>query len=385
MVIEAGTVWQTGIGATDADGDLSLLRIEEVPVPVSEDFSSGPTGAALLGTATVSAGRLVLTPAASYCEGTMLLPVGAGGFRVSFDLFIGGGSGADGFAFAYGALPGGSVTEHFVAADMLVVQFDTWANGADNGYDDEANTVEVWFGLQRFAKVSVPDLRTGGFVPVEIVVEPLADEQLVSVSRNGTVLVDRVAMPATAASSGLRFGFGARTGAAYDAHEIDNLEITGLFSEIHWAESGGLDAPIVPSAAAGERTLSLLAAGEGVRTVSLLARDATGFETGAQVRVAVVEPVMGPTDPDSNGDGIGDAASELAGLDPNETDHDGDGLTNEQERALGSDMFEADSDGDGANDGEDAWPLDPARWLPLDEDPSDTTPPTITLTEPTQP
>jgi endonuclease I len=69
------------------------------------------------------------------------------------------------------------------------------------------------------------------------------------------------------------------------------------------------------------------------------------------------------------------------GVDPI-TDPDGDGLTNAQEYALGTSPIRADTDGDGVADGEDAFPLDPTRWLPPATDPNDHTPPEITLLTP---
>jgi len=49
----------------------------------------------------------------------------------------------------------------------------------------------------------------------------------------------------------------------------------------------------------------------------------------------------------------------------------------------GSDPFIADTDGDGHADGADAFPIDPTRWQAPAPTPGDTTPPVITLAEPT--
>ncbi len=50
---------------------------------------------------------------------------------------------------------------------------------------------------------------------------------------------------------------------------------------------------------------------------------------------------------------------------------------------MGTDPFCADPDGDGVHDGLDAFPLDPMRSEHPTPNPSDATPPVITLTEPT--
>jgi hypothetical protein len=99
----------------------------------------------------------------------------------------------------------------------------------------------------------------------------------------------------------------------------------------------------------------------------------------------VLEMELGtdPTNPDTNGDGIPDGLSVDLGIDATNTDVDGDGLSNAKERELGTDPFRADTDGDGVNDGVDCFPLDPTRSMCPAPMPGDTTPPTITLTEPT--
>jgi hypothetical protein len=92
------------------------------------------------------------------------------------------------------------------------------------------------------------------------------------------------------------------------------------------------------------------------------------------------------TDPlraDTNGDGISDGAAVASGLSPTNPDMDGDTVLNGAEIAQGTDPFNADTDGDGYSDGADAFPLDPTRWQAPSGTPGDTTPPVITLTEPT--
>lgn len=88
------------------------------------------------------------------------------------------------------------------------------------------------------------------------------------------------------------------------------------------------------------------------------------------------------TDPhngDTNGDGLNDGASVAAGYDPTSNDVDGDSLTTAQEWAKGTNPFDPDTDRDGVPDNLDSLPLDPAVTSAT---PGDTTPPTITLTNP---
>jgi alpha-tubulin suppressor-like RCC1 family protein len=106
--------------------------------------------------------------------------------------------------------------------------------------------------------------------------------------------------------------------------------------------------------------------------------DGDGLTTGE-------EWVLGtdPLNPDTNGDGIPDGIAVRSGKSPTNLDMDGDGVTNAVERANGTDPFNPDTDGDGSGDGVDCFPLDPTRFECPEPTPGDTTPPVITLTEPT--
>jgi hypothetical protein len=92
------------------------------------------------------------------------------------------------------------------------------------------------------------------------------------------------------------------------------------------------------------------------------------------------------TDPegrDTNHDGIPDGVAEDTNLSPTVLDMDGDGVPNSVELAQGTDPFQSDTDQDGSPDGSDCFPADPTRSQCSVPDPNDHTPPTITLTEPT--
>lgn len=88
-----------------------------------------------------------------------------------------------------------------------------------------------------------------------------------------------------------------------------------------------------------------------------------------------------PVNADTNGNGVTDGIEAFGGTAANH-DSDGDGSPTWIEVARGSDPFRADTDGDGVLDGADAFPLDPTRSTETPPVPGDTTPPTITLTEP---
>jgi alpha-tubulin suppressor-like RCC1 family protein len=90
-----------------------------------------------------------------------------------------------------------------------------------------------------------------------------------------------------------------------------------------------------------------------------------------------------PFNPDTNGDGITDLAAVRSGLSATNPDMDGDGVANATERAQGTDPLRSDTDGDGISDGADCYPVDPTRDTCPSPTPGDTTPPLITLTEPT--
>jgi alpha-tubulin suppressor-like RCC1 family protein len=89
-----------------------------------------------------------------------------------------------------------------------------------------------------------------------------------------------------------------------------------------------------------------------------------------------------PLSADTDGDGIPDGIDTASGDVGTNLDPDGDGLSNAMEALLGTDPYNADTDGDGVPDGLDAYPLDPTRWSAPASDPTDHTPPVITLIYP---
>jgi alpha-tubulin suppressor-like RCC1 family protein len=89
-----------------------------------------------------------------------------------------------------------------------------------------------------------------------------------------------------------------------------------------------------------------------------------------------------PLNPDTNGNGVLDGVEERSGGDPSNPDSDGDGVMDWLEVQNGTDPFREDTDGDSVTDLNDAFPLDPTRSMAPSSNPSDTTPPIVTLKEP---
>ncbi len=182
-----------------------------------------PATTPLLGNASANQGEVQLTPNTWSQLGAMILaPSEVAGplLDVSFDLYVGGGSGADGFSFNFGDLAGNAFGEQG-AGSGLRVQFDTWNNSSVDGFDDEANTIEVWHANTRIAKAANVTLRTASFVPVRI----QHDGTGLTVTHNGVVIFENLEVPGWNPQPGWRLGWGARTGVATDRHIIRRLEV----------------------------------------------------------------------------------------------------------------------------------------------------------------
>ncbi|MFM8360017.1 MAG: PA14 domain-containing protein, partial [Verrucomicrobiota bacterium] len=200
--------------------------VEEVdfhdPGPVENlDYRRPPW---LFGNATAQGGEVQLTRNVGSQQGSLVLSpdgVPGPGLDVAFELYIGDGSGADGFSFNYGVLPHGSFGEQGAGAGLRV-QFDTYPNGWAEGFDDEANTVEVWYANTRLAKVPGVTLRTASHVPVRI----RHDAAGLRVEHNGVTLVENLLIPGWNPQPGWRLGWGARTGGLSDHHRVRQLVLT---------------------------------------------------------------------------------------------------------------------------------------------------------------
>ena len=160
-------------------------------------------------------GMLRLTAADMLQTGTALVAVPllneTSEFEVSFNVFIGGGSGGEGVSFNVGALPSAQFGERGVSA-ALSVQLIT-----------AMRRVEVWHAHALLAQsVGELSLRQDRFVPVVITY----GEEGLSVSFDGARVIENVTLATWNPDSSWKMGFGARTGETeHDIHAIDSVQI----------------------------------------------------------------------------------------------------------------------------------------------------------------
>ena len=186
------------------------------------DFASGlPAGSALFGdngegnAGVIEEGFLKLTKAVGSQQGAFIIDdLDAGkavhGFSAAFKLFVGRGSGADGFSFNFGSdIPDGGIGEEGVGTGLSVC-FDTYDNGGG-----EAPAIDIKKGGAVIASVKGVGLlfRKDAWVNVKIQVD--ADGTL-DLSLDNSVIYSNL-IGAFVPTPG-RFAFGARMGGSFDNH-----------------------------------------------------------------------------------------------------------------------------------------------------------------------
>jgi len=185
------------------------------------EFCTQPPNTTLYGAATLNEGYLKLTSATANQSGAFVVnDLDAGqsvvAFVATFKARVGGGTGADGFSFNFAS----DLTTDFAeegAGSGLTISFDSFNNGAN-----EAPAIEVKFGGVSISNRLVSYIRTGtDFVDVTIRADPDGTVDVIY----GTNVVFTNLVTAYTSIAGGRFGLGARTGASFDNHWIDNLTI----------------------------------------------------------------------------------------------------------------------------------------------------------------
>lgn len=197
---------------------------------ISENFDSGFAPGVPLGTAYLDSsggvsdsGCLKLTDAALGQIGSFIFDELDGwspitGFRASFKMKVGGGTGADGISFNFAGDYSWWMFGEEGDGSGLTISFDTYDNG--NG---EAPAIDIRYGWTTIfsQRGNLSLFRTGEFIPVIVNVDP---DGSLDLTVNGQAVVKNL-IGAFQPTVG-QFAFGARTGGLDDYHVIDDLEIT---------------------------------------------------------------------------------------------------------------------------------------------------------------
>jgi hypothetical protein len=195
-----------------------------------------PLGSAVYGTTVIEptggvgdSGVLKLTKALPSQQGSFVIDdLDAGqpvnGFDLRFKLRMGGGGAtpADGFSFSAAPnLPAGTWGEEGTGGGLSVA-FDIYDNAGG-----EAPSIDIkWPGatVLRETRVPISFLRTtNAYVDVQIRLD--ADGSL-DVVYNGTPIYTDLLLPGFQPTGALKYGFGGRTGGAFEDQWIDDLQLT---------------------------------------------------------------------------------------------------------------------------------------------------------------
>ena len=185
-------------------------------------FNSPPVaGVTLSGDAAYVGGHVQLTAAANGQSGQMLLNdldpgESIDAFSAHCQVFIGGGSGADGMSFSFG--DPSSITSAVDGVNTgLAVSLDTFNNGGG----DVFNAVQVRYNGASIATSGALTLRTGSYVNLDVVVR---QDGLITVFHNTTFAISAT-IPGWSGVAGRRFVFNAATGGLNDEHSIEDVVI----------------------------------------------------------------------------------------------------------------------------------------------------------------
>ena len=193
----------------------------------SNDFSASVGAASLREAAVLDSGSVRLTPNTTSQQGSLVInDLDPGGVVQSFDVSFtlstapAGVSLADGLSLSFGPAPGVSYGESG-ASSGLVVTFDLW----DNGESPTPPVIRIVVNGTQVAATQVA-LNTGGsFLPVTV----HYDSSGLDVDFNsGAVSFSNVSTAGFAPVAGLRFTFGARTGAGTAEQRIDDVSIVTI-------------------------------------------------------------------------------------------------------------------------------------------------------------
>ncbi len=207
----------------------------------------------LTGHASVTGGELLLTPAlnaqAGSANSTTIAGTPVERFEATYDFRIGGGSfdGGDGLSFnLLNANTHGDTTflsENGPLNDALTVTFDTY-----NNVGEGENVAILWHnGTQLASRIPSFDLENDLLNSATVTFD--GNNLTLTVTPNGgapETFFDNVAVPGFTPTIA-RIGFGARTGAEFNAHRIDNVSFTadvGITPTLDYADGVTIDNPV---------------------------------------------------------------------------------------------------------------------------------------------
>ncbi|MCX8512463.1 MAG: autotransporter-associated beta strand repeat-containing protein, partial [Chthoniobacteraceae bacterium] len=223
----SGSLIITGPSQT-TDRVINLAGGQPVATYISADFSTPPAGAFVYGSANVSNGECVLTPAQNGTVGYLLFDVLASNpttFTAQFDYRVADGNGADGTSFNYGLIDGPGGTEWGMTNTGLVVSLVE--------YGEQRVSVSLNGNMLQTANVT---LIGNEYKKVVINID---DANQLSLSVGGVVLMSNVDLGSaygTTDKSAWQFGFASRCGGLCNKHSIDNFSVFSI-SNSEWAGS----------------------------------------------------------------------------------------------------------------------------------------------------
>ena len=392
-----GTVWVWGLDATNSPAQVSgLSDIVQVSAGVDHWLALDSDGAVWAWGANTFG---QLGNSGTTTSGTPVQVVGlAGVTQISagafFSLAVQGDGGKGGFLWSWGKNDSGQLGDGSTSSRSIpirVIGLDSVAEAAAGNQVAWARMVDGSMrGWGRNDQGQLSDTTiVDSYVPVSVV--DISTARSIGAHTTNAIVIDRL---------GLAWGLG-KTSAClfgtpspyYASIESTPYAVPGFTAGVQ--ADGSTSASILVRWDGSVWTTGTGYLGFGTTETSCLVRAVPGVSLASNAWLltdadndglpAWREYALGtdPLDFDSDDNGLSDGI-EASDLDATATpDSDGDGVPNVLEVEAGTDPFEADSDGDGYNDKVDAFPLDPTRHDPPTAGSGDTTPPVITLTEPT--
>ncbi len=227
-----GSFWSEVCGTCQPQPSTALVGTPTVPqitqwdTTFQADFNNNqvPSNVSMAGTAIVTGGLLQLTPNQSATWGSVFLEhptpsASSERYELFFDMFHGGGSGADGHNVVFGdSLEVLNILNNNPVSQSLIIKFCSYNNSSYcNRISVSYNNVELGF--------SQPFTWRNQTVQVKIELDALG---LTGVYVNNALVLGPVALPAAWAAANKRswkWGFTGYCGGLNDFHRLDNILI----------------------------------------------------------------------------------------------------------------------------------------------------------------